>query len=73
MENDYASRKVFDIVNLVLTATWYNINYQFYQETDNIIMRETTSSITAEIYMQHHKKNAISASQNPKKKFERTC
>ena len=38
-----------DLVNLVLTITWYTFNSQFYQQTDVFAMGETASSTTAEI------------------------
>ena len=36
--------KFLDLVNLVLTATWYTFNSQFYQETDGVAMEGTASS-----------------------------
>ena len=46
--------KFLDLVNLVLTTTWYNFNSQFYQQTDGIEMGGPASSTTTEIYMQAH-------------------
>ena len=46
--------KFLDLVNLVLTTTWYNFRCQFYQRTDGVTMGGLASSITAEIYMQVH-------------------
>ena len=46
--------KFLDLVNLVLTTTWYTFNSQFYQQTDGVAMGGPTSSTTAEIYMQAH-------------------
>ena len=43
--------KFLDLVNLVLTTTWYTFNSQFYQQTDDVAMRGPASSTTAEIYM----------------------
>ena len=40
--------------NLVLKATWYIFNSQFYKQTDGVAMEGPRSSITAEIYMQAH-------------------
>ena len=46
--------KFLDLVNLVLTTTWYTFNSQFYQQTDGVAMGVPASSTTAEIYMQAH-------------------
>ena len=43
--------KFLDLVNLVLTTTWYTFNSQFYQQTDGVAMGGPASSTTAEIYM----------------------
>ena len=43
--------KFLDLVNLVLTTTWYAFNFQFHQQTDGIAMGGPASSTTAEIYM----------------------
>ena len=52
--------KFLDLVNLVLTTTWYTFNSQFYQQTDGVAMGGPVSSTTAEIYMQAHESTAIS-------------
>ena len=44
-------RKFLDLVNLVLTTTWYAFNSQLYQQTDGVAMGGLASSTTAEIYM----------------------
>ena len=44
--------KFLDLVNLVLTTTWYTFNSQLYQQPDGIAMGSPASSTTAEIYMQ---------------------
>ena len=43
--------KFLDLVNLVLTTTWYTFEFQFYQQTDGAAMGGPASSTTAEIYM----------------------
>ena len=43
--------KFLDLVNLVLTTTWYTFNSQFYQQTDGVAMGGPASSTTVEIYM----------------------
>ena len=59
--------KFLDLVNLVLTTTWYFFNSQFYQQTDGIAMGGPTSSTTAEIYMQAHEHTAIYTALHPPK------
>ena len=59
--------KFLDLVNLVLTTTWYNFNSQFYQQTDGIEMGGPASSTTTEIYMQAHECTAITAALQPPK------
>ena len=63
--------KIFDIVNMVLTTTWYTFNSQFYQQTDGVAMGGTPSSIMAEIYMQVHECTAISTAFHPPNVLER--
>ena len=65
--------KFLDLVNLVLTTTWYTFNSQFYQQTDGVAMGGPASSTTAEIYMQAHESTAISTALNPPKIWERLC
>ena len=43
--------KFLDLINLVLTNTWYKFNSQFYQQTDGIEMGGPALSNTAEIYV----------------------
>ena len=59
--------KFLDLVNLVLTTTWYTFNSQFYQQTDGIAMGGPASSTTAEICMQAHECTAISTTLHPPK------
>ena len=59
-----------DLVNLVLTTTWYTFNSQFYQQTDGVAMGGPASSTTAEIYMQAHESTAISTTLHPPKVWE---
>ena len=61
--------KFFDLVNLVLTTTWYSFNSQFYQQTDGVAMGGSESSFTAEIIMQTHENIAISATLYTLQKF----
>ena len=62
--------KFLDLVNLVLTTTWYTFNSQFYQQTDGVAMGCPASSTTAEIYMQGHESTAISMALHPPKVWE---
>ena len=39
-----------DLVDLVLTITWYTFNAQFYQQTDGVAIVGPASSTTTEIY-----------------------
>ena len=57
--------KFLDLVNLVLTTTWYTFNSQLYQQPDGIAMGGPASSTTAEIYMQAHERTAISTALHP--------
>ena len=59
--------KFFDLVNLVLTTTWYFFNSQFYQQKDDVAMGGLASATTAEIYMQAHEQTAISTALYPAK------
>ena len=38
-----------DLVNLVLTTTWYNFNFQSYKQTDGVAIRGPASPTPAEI------------------------
>ena len=60
-----------DLVNLVLTTTWYTFNSQFYQQTGGVAMGSPASSTTAEIYMQTDQSTAISTALHPPKVWER--
>ena len=63
--------KFLDLVNLVLTTTWYTFNSQLYQQTDGVAMGGPASATTAEIYMQAHESTAISTALHPPKVWER--
>ena len=63
--------KFLDLVNLVLTTTWYTFNSQFYEQADGVAMGGPASSTTAEIYMQAHESTAISTALHPTKVWER--
>ena len=52
--------KFLDVVNLVLTTTWYTFKSQFYKQIDAVAMGSPASSTTAEIHMQTHEHTAIS-------------
>ena len=52
--------KFTDLVNMVLTTTWYTFNSKFYQQIDGIAMRESASSTIAEINMQAHEQTTLS-------------
>ena len=62
--------KFLDLVNLVLTTTWYTSNSQFYEQTDGVAMGGPASSTTTEIYMQGHERTAISTALHPPKVSE---
>ena len=58
INNDQSTRKTaipqekfLDLVNLVLTTTWYTFNSQIYQKTDEVAKEDPASSTAAEIYM----------------------
>ena len=57
--------KFLDLVKLVLTATWYIFNSQFYQQTNDVAMERSVCSTSAEIYMQTHEKITISTALHP--------
>ena len=61
--------KFLDLVNLVLTTTWYNFNSQFYQQTDGVAMGGPASSITA-TYMEASERTAITTALHPSKVWE---
>ena len=63
--------KFLDLVNLVLTTTWYTFNSQFYQQADGVAMGGPASSTTGEIYIQAHEHTAISTALHPRKIWER--
>ena len=63
--------KFFDLVDLVLTATWCTFNSQFYQQTDDIAMGSEVSSSTAEFYMQAHECNTYGIT--PSKSLGTVC
>ena len=63
--------KFLDLVNLVLTTTWYTFNSQLYQQTDGVPMGGPASSTIAEIYIQAHEQTAISTALHPPKVWER--
>ena len=43
--------KFLDLINLVLTSTWYTFNSKLYQEADGVEMGESESSASAKIDM----------------------
>ena len=57
--------KVLDLVNLVLTTTWYTFNSRIYKRTDDVDMGGPATSTTAEIYMQSHEHTAIFTALRP--------
>ena len=62
--------KFLDLVNLVLTITWYIFHSMFHQ-TGGVAMGGLVSSTTAEIYMQAHERTPISTPLHPPKVWER--
>ena len=59
--------KFLDLVNLVLTTTWYTFNPQFYQQTDGIRKGGPTYSTTVESCMHSHESTAVSTTLHPLK------
>ena len=60
-------QKRLDPVYLVLTTTWHASNSQSYQYKDGEGMGAPASTTIVEIYIQAHKKSAVSAALNPQK------
>ena len=60
-----------DIVNFLLTKTWFMYNGKFYKQTDGVAMGGPASSVVAEIFMQSHDKRALSTFISPPKVYER--
>ena len=58
-------KKFIDLVNLVLTTTWYTLHSQFYQQTEGVAMGAPASSTREEIYMQAHEHTAVSTALHP--------
>ena len=48
---DIPQDKFLDLVNLVLTTTWYIFNYNFYQKTHGVAIGGPAFSTTTEIYI----------------------
>ena len=65
LKNAIPQEKFLDLVNLVLTASWYIFNFQFYQQTDGVAMGGSAFSTTAEIFMQTHEHTAIFMALHP--------
>ena len=61
--------KFLDLVNLVLTTTWFTFIFQFYQQSDGVAMGGAASSTPAEMYMQIHERTAISTALHPSKRM----
>ena len=59
-----------DLVDLVLTTTWYTLNSQFYPQTDGVAIGGPACSTTAEIYMQAYECTAITMALHPPKVWE---
>ena len=59
--------KFLDLVDLVLTTTWYTFNSQFYQQADGVAIGGPASSTPAEIYMQAYERTAITTTLHPPK------
>ena len=66
-----AQEKFLDLVNLVLTTTWYTFNSQFYQQIDVATMVGPAYSTTAEIYMEAHEHTAVPTALHPPNVWER--
>ena len=62
--------KFLDLVNLLLTTTWYIFNCQFNQQIYGVAMGGSASSTTAEIYMQPQERTAISTVLHSSKVWE---
>ena len=58
---------LLDLINLVLTTTWYTFNSHFYHQNDDIAMVRPVSSNTGEMYMHVHDETAIFMALHPPK------
>ena len=65
------SKELLEIVEFLLIKTWFLYNGEFYKQTDGVAMGGPTSSVVAELYMQHHDKEALSSFNSPPKAYER--
>ena len=63
--------KFLDLINVILTITWYTFNFQFYQQTDGVAKGKPTSSTIIEIYTQTRELAVISAALFAQKVLER--
>ena len=63
-------KDVLEIVEFLLTTTWFLYNGIFFKQTDGVAMGGPASSVVAEIYMQEHDKKALLC-QMPPKAYER--
>ena len=54
-----------DIVNFLLTKTWFLYNGKFYKQTDGVAMGGPASLVVVEIFMQSHDKRALNTFLSP--------
>ena len=62
---------LLDIIEFLLTKTWFKYNDKFLTQTDGVAMGRPASSIVAELYMQHHDRTSITTFKTNLKCYER--
>ena len=62
---------LLDIIEFLLTKTWFKYNDKFLTQTDGVAMGGPASSVVAELYMQHHDRTAITTFRTNLKCYER--
>ena len=63
--------ELLEIVEFLLTKTWFKFNGKFLTQKDGVAMGGPASSVVAEIYMQEHDKKSLSTFPSPPKCYER--
>ena len=64
-------RQILDLLDILLSTTYFKLNGDFYQQTDGAAMGGPTSAIVSEIYMQSSEATAITTADHPPKVWER--
>ena len=62
---------LLEIIEFLLTRTWFKFNEKFLTQTDGVAMGGPASSVVAELYMQHHDEVALRTFRTPLKCYER--